>query len=46
MSSIDDLKETMARLRGPGGCPWDIEQTHKSICDCLVEEVAGVAATR
>jgi XTP/dITP diphosphohydrolase/tetrapyrrole methylase family protein/MazG family protein len=40
MSSIDDLKATMARLRGPGGCPWDIEQTHKSICDCLVEEVA------
>jgi len=30
----------MARLRGPGGCPWDREQTHKSICDCLVEEVA------
>ena len=40
MSAIDDLRETMARLRGPGGCPWDIEQTHQSICDCLVEEVA------
>ncbi len=40
MSAIDDLKETMARLRGPGGCPWDLEQTHQSICDCLVEEVA------
>ena len=40
MSSIDDLRETMARLRGPGGCPWDREQTHQSICDCLVEEVA------
>ncbi len=40
MSSIDDLRHTMARLRGPGGCPWDIEQTHQSICDCLVEEVA------
>jgi len=45
MSSIDDLKETMARLRGPGGCPWDIEQTHKSICDCLVEEVAELLDT-
>jgi len=40
MSAIDDLRETMARLRGPGGCPWDREQTHQSICDCLVEEVA------
>jgi len=35
----------MARLRGPGGCPWDIEQTHKSICDCLVEEVAELLDT-
>ena len=45
MSSIDDLRETMARLRGPGGCPWDVEQTHKSICDCLVEEVAELLDT-
>ena len=28
----------MARLRGPGGCPWDREQTHESILKCLVEE--------
>ena len=45
MSSIQELKETVARLRGPGGCPWDIEQTHKSICDCLVEEVAELLET-
>ena len=24
----------------PDGCPWDREQTHRTICDCLVEEVA------
>ena len=29
----------MAKLRAPDGCPWDREQTHRSICDCLVEEV-------
>ncbi len=40
MPAIDELIATVARLRAPGGCPWDIEQTHKSICDCLVEEVA------
>jgi XTP/dITP diphosphohydrolase/tetrapyrrole methylase family protein/MazG family protein len=40
MSAMDDLRETMARLRAPDGCPWDREQTHQSICDCLVEEVA------
>lgn len=45
MSAIDDLIETVARLRGPGGCPWDIEQTHQSLCDCLVEECAELLDT-
>jgi MazG family protein len=39
MSGIDLLLATTARLRAPDGCPWDREQTHRSICDCLVEEV-------
>lgn len=30
----------MARLRAPGGCPWDIEQTHHSLTETLVEETA------
>ena len=28
----------MARLRGPGGCPWDAEQTHESLKRNLLEE--------
>ena len=28
----------MARLRAPGGCPWDREQTHETILPKLVEE--------
>jgi MazG family protein len=44
-SAIDDLIATVARLRAPGGCPWDIEQTHKSICDCLIEEVSELIDT-
>ncbi len=28
----------MARLRAPGGCPWDAEQTHRSLAVHLVEE--------
>jgi XTP/dITP diphosphohydrolase/tetrapyrrole methylase family protein/MazG family protein len=40
MPGIDLLLETTARLRAPDGCPWDREQTHRTICDCLVEEVA------
>lgn len=38
MSAMEELIETVARLRGPGGCPWDQEQTHKSLCEHLVEE--------
>lgn len=39
MTGIEALLRTTARLRAPDGCPWDREQTHRSICDCLVEEV-------
>ena len=28
---LDELIEVMATLRGPGGCPWDAEQTHESL---------------
>ena len=40
MPGIDLLIETTARLRAPDGCPWDREQNHQTICDCLIEEVA------
>jgi XTP/dITP diphosphohydrolase len=33
------LVDTMAVLRGPGGCPWDAEQTHESLVGYLLEEV-------
>lgn len=45
MSAIDELKETMARLRSPEGCPWDLEQTHKSLARCLIEECAELLDT-
>ncbi len=35
----------MARLRGPGGCPWDIEQTHESLAETLIEETAELLET-
>lgn len=40
MPGIDLLLATTARLRAPDGCPWDREQSHRTLCDCLVEEVA------
>src|SRR5256886_4671457 len=32
------LCEIVAKLRGPGGCPWDREQTHESLLPALIEE--------
>ena len=32
------LVEVMDRLRSPGGCPWDAEQTHASLLKYLLEE--------
>ncbi len=33
-----DLLKIMHRLRSPGGCPWDREQTHQSRARHLLEE--------
>ena len=36
------LVETVARLRAPGGCPWDHEQTHESLKRFAIEETYEV----
>ncbi|MEY2484918.1 MAG: nucleoside triphosphate diphosphatase [Verrucomicrobiota bacterium] len=36
--SFDRLCQIVARLRAPGGCPWDREQTNESILPQLIEE--------
>lgn len=36
--SFDELVSVMARLRAPGGCPWDREQTYASLAQYLIEE--------
>ncbi|HET6752247.1 MAG TPA: nucleoside triphosphate pyrophosphohydrolase [Actinomycetes bacterium] len=41
-SALLDLVATETRLRGPGGCPWDHEQTHTSLARHLVEEAYEV----
>jgi ATP diphosphatase len=41
---IAALLAIMARLRGPGGCPWDREQSFASIAPYTVEEAYEVAA--
>ncbi|MBN2507688.1 MAG: MazG family protein [Verrucomicrobia bacterium] len=37
--AIDDLLRIMARLRSPGGCPWDRQQNHMTLRFHAVEEV-------
>ncbi len=38
-----DLVAVMDRLRSPGGCPWDAEQTHESLVPFLIEEAHEAA---
>lgn len=35
---VDELFDVLRRLRAPGGCPWDREQTHRTIKEALLEE--------
>jgi MazG family protein len=37
-AGIEAIFEVVARLRAPGGCPWDRDQTHESLRPYLLEE--------
>jgi tetrapyrrole methylase family protein/MazG family protein len=39
---FEDLVTLQARLRAPGGCPWDREQTHSTLKTYLIEEAYEV----
>lgn len=41
-SHLDQFIATVARLRAPDGCPWDREQTHKTLARYLLEEAYEV----
>jgi MazG family protein len=45
VKEIEKLRQTVATLRGPGGCPWDREQDHQSLAVCLIEECAELLDT-
>jgi tetrapyrrole methylase family protein / MazG family protein len=38
-ASFERLYQIIRRLRGPGGCPWDLEQTPETLRTSLVDEV-------
>lgn len=41
-NGFDRIMQIMRRLRAPGGCPWDAEQTHTSLKRYLLEEAYEV----
>ncbi|MBK5249611.1 MAG: hypothetical protein JJE50_09290, partial [Actinomycetales bacterium] len=42
-AALLDAVAVMDRLRSPGGCPWDAEQTHASLARYAIEEAHEVA---
>src|SRR5207249_11284761 len=49
MTSFAKLCGIVAKLRAPGGCPWDREQIHESLLPALIEEayeVGGAVRSR
>src|SRR6266516_3796045 len=42
MTAFENLCEIVAKLRAPGGCPWDREQTHESLLPAVIEEAFEV----
>jgi MazG family protein len=44
MATWDELVGLVRRLRAPGGCPWDREQTHRSLRRYALEEAREVVA--
>ena len=43
MRAFDQFVEIIAKLRAPDGCPWDLEQTHKTLLPYCIEEAYEVA---
>ncbi|MCX6002206.1 MAG: nucleoside triphosphate pyrophosphohydrolase [Chloroflexi bacterium] len=45
LGEFETFRKIIKRLRGPGGCPWDRQQTHDSLKPYLVEECYEVLET-
>ena len=44
LRQFESLLEIVKALRGPGGCPWDKEQSHRSLAPFAIEEAHEFAA--
>jgi len=45
LAKYQELRDIVAKLRAPDGCPWDREQTHQSLRPYVIEEAYEVLAT-
>lgn len=43
LRTLEALVQVVSDLRGPDGCPWDKEQTHKTLTSYAIEEVHELA---
>ncbi len=43
LEKFESLLQVIEALRGPDGCPWDIEQTHRSLAPYAIEEAHELA---
>ena len=43
LTAFERLCAIVAKLRAPGGCPWDREQTHETLLPPLIEEAYEAA---
>mgnify|MGYP001948157917 FL=1 len=43
LDRFESLLQIVEALRGPGGCPWDKEQTHRSLTPYAIEEAHELA---
>lgn len=43
--SFEDFVSIVETLRSENGCPWDREQTHKSLRPCMMEEAAELVSS-
>lgn len=44
VEAFEEFVRTVKQLRGPGGCPWDREQTHRSLRAYVIEEAYEVVS--
>ena len=43
-NKLEDLIQTLKKLRSPNGCEWDKKQTHESLIPYLLDLMIGISS--